>query len=81
MQAMEKEKKMSKNNPELSRYVGRSRRLLALVVVAFMILFAFGTMPATNMHRLYRWFIGGKPGIYCFVFNYDTINIGDIYLW
>lgn len=49
MQAMEKEKKMSKNNPELSRYVGRSRRLLALVVVAFMILFAFGTMPATNM--------------------------------
>ena len=49
MQAMEKEKKMSKNNPELSHYVGRSRRLLALVVVAFMILFAFGTMPATNM--------------------------------
>lgn len=44
-----KGEKISKNNPELSRYVGRSRRLLALVVVDFMILFAFGTMPATNM--------------------------------
>jgi len=52
MQAMEKEKKMSKNNPELSRYVGRSRRQLALVVVAFMIL--FGAISIIVMGQVMR---------------------------